>query len=338
MTPALSTTTLLTLTAAMNAFFTNWYNALTPSIVQTQLISQPLITEIDPKKKTKMVLGDLLTALTAGLAFIAAPGAGAGISEVMATAGSVLLNGLKQAPGVAKAIWPSGTLDTQSIQLGNIDAELGNVFTNITNSVTAALTTVMSDTHSFIAFANDGAFSGSNSIPIKQDVDALTLGLKTYILSTAMSANGWHIGPITSVSRAAIASNTSPYGHKCTFGLDGGHSDICTTPDHGTNVYYSDATQRAYDLSYTASAPDLNPYTLFTDIAANRWSNLEVLFDNAFDCAVAGGTGKPLNFFEKGQLDFSCMSQLQMCACGNPCPVAEVNGKCPFHCDWLCKS
>lgn len=282
-----------------------------------------------------MVLGDLLTALTAGLAFIAAPGAGAGISEVMATAGSVLLDGLKQAPGVAKTIWPSGTLDTQSIQLGNIDAELGNLFTNFTNSVTAALTTVMSDIPSFIAFANNGAFSGSNPIPINQDVDALTLGLKTYILSTAMSANGWHI---TSVTRAAIASNTSPYSHDCTSGLNGGHSDICTTPDHGTNVYYSDATQRAYVISYTASAPDLNPYTLVTDIATNRWSKLEVLFDNAFDCAVAGGTGKALDFFEKGQLDFWCLSQWQMCACGNPCPVARVDGKCPFHCDWLCKS
>lgn len=194
----------------------------------------------------------------------------------------------------------------------------------------------LSHVPSFIAFANNAAFSGTNSISVNQDVDVLTLGLKTYVLSTAMSANGWHVGPITSVTRADIASNTGPNGFHCTFGLNGGNKDICTNSDRSTNVYYSDATERAYFLSYSTSAPDLNPYALLNDIINNKWSNPEIVFDNAFDCAIAGGTRKPLNFFKKGQLDFFYMSQLQMCTCGTPCPVTEVNGKCPFHCEWLC--
>lgn len=313
---------------AINQFFTDWYNALTPSIVSSSLIAQPLITELDPRQKTGFVLGDLLTALTAGLAFIGIPEVGAGVSAATAAAGKTFLTGLQQAPGVAKAIWPNGTLDSQSVQLGNIDSELSSVMDGFTTAVQAALKTVMSDLPSFIAFAENGAFSGQDSTNVPQDFEALELALRTYVLSTTMSANNWRALPITSVTKEDVESNVpGSGGWDCTFG----ENNICTNSDHSINVWYSDATENAYVLTNMASF-DLNPFNLLNDIVANNWSTLETLFDSAFDCTLAGRNGQPLEVFTDDGLDFSCVSQLPMCSCGTQCPVALINGACPFHC------
>ncbi len=67
-----------------------------------------------------------------------------------------------------------------------------------------------------------------------------------------------------------------------------------------------------FPISY--GAPDLNPFTLLNDIVSNNWSTLEVLFDGAFNCTLAGGYGQPLNFLIGDELYSSCMSQLQMCS------------------------
>ena len=174
---------------SMNKYFTNWYGALTPSVLSSLLVTQPLITELDPQQKTNFVLGDLLTALIAGLAFIGLPETGAGVSAAAAAARKILLTGLQQAPGVAAAIWPKGTLDLQSIQLGNIDSELSSIMQNFTTAVQSAMTVVMSDIPSFIAFAEHGTFSGSDNTNVPQDAEALWLALRTYVLSTAMTAN-----------------------------------------------------------------------------------------------------------------------------------------------------
>ena len=298
---------------------------MTPSIVSSLLIAQPLISELDPKQETHFFLGELLNALTAGLAFVGAPEVGEGVSVVAATAGKLLLQGLQMAPGVAKEIWPAGTLDSQSVQLGNIDEELSSVMANFTTAVQAALTMVMSDVPSFIAFADEGGFSGSNNDNVPQDAEALGLALRTYVLSTAMSANKWRAIPLVSVTKEDVESPIS--GYTCTFD----ENNICSNSDHSHTIYYSDATENAYVLSNRAS-DNLSPSTLVDDIITNNWSTLGTLFDNAFKCALIGGIGQPLDFFENSELDFSCLSQLPVCTCTASCPVALVNGACPLHC------
>lgn len=75
-------------------------------------IIDEIIQEVDPKVKTHNVLNDILTALTAGLAFIPEVGPAASTSVKVAT--KALTVGVQQAPGVAKAIWPSGTADVRT--------------------------------------------------------------------------------------------------------------------------------------------------------------------------------------------------------------------------------
>jgi len=79
------------------------------------------VSEIDPKQATNFLLSDILTALSFGLAFVAAPEVAVGVEGIQAAtaaAGEALITGLQNTPAVGKAIWSTGTIDSQSIQIG----------------------------------------------------------------------------------------------------------------------------------------------------------------------------------------------------------------------------
>ena len=63
---------MLTIRSALNNFFTNWYLALHFASSRAQFIISSVVQLVDPDQSTNLVLGDLLTALTAGIAFLAA--------------------------------------------------------------------------------------------------------------------------------------------------------------------------------------------------------------------------------------------------------------------------
>ena len=308
----------------INDFFTEWNDALSGASLSALFIAQPLINTIDPEQNTFLGLNDLLTALTAGLAFI--PAVGEGISVAAKAGLTVLETGLQQAPGVAKAIWPSGTEDTKSIQLGNIDNELGKVQSTFTTGIVNALATVMGDVPSFIAFAQNGDFSGPDEVSLPSDTFSLGLALNTYVLSSAMSANHWRVAPLISKSKAAIES-----GWGCTFDSN----NICTD-DYGSATFFSDVTGNGYSLIGLGASPRVTPAALMNDIINNNWSTLEALFDAAFNCTIAGGYGQSPNFVTNNHVDLSCVSQLLMCNCITPCPVALINGACPLTTCGVC--
>ncbi|KAK3172310.1 hypothetical protein OEA41_005631 [Lepraria neglecta] len=84
-------------TATLNNF-TNWYLVLQFASSQAQLIISSVVQLVDPNQSTKLVLGDILTALTAGLAFLAAPEVDAAefaIDEATTSASEALVVGLQ---------------------------------------------------------------------------------------------------------------------------------------------------------------------------------------------------------------------------------------------------
>ena len=98
----------------MHAFFLDWYHAVDgASGTPASSIIDGIIQEVDPEKKTHSFLGAILTALTAGLAFI--PAVGPEVSAGVSAATTALVTGLQQAPGIAKAIWPEGTQNVSNI-------------------------------------------------------------------------------------------------------------------------------------------------------------------------------------------------------------------------------
>ncbi len=304
----------------MNDFFTSWNDALSGASLSALFVAQPLINTIDPLQKTLFALNDLLTALTASFAFI--PAVGEGVSAAARAGLTVLETALQQAPGVMKEIWPSSTEDSKSIQIGDIDTELGKIQTNFTAGVVNALATVMSDVPSFIAFAQNGAFSGQDEVSLPSDTISLGMALNTYVLSTAMSANKWTVAPIIASNRTYLES-----GWGCTFDDNG----VCSNDEIG--AFFSDVTNNGYIL---VSHPSVTAPALMNDIITNDWSTLEALFDGAFNCTVAGGYGQSPNFFTDGMVNLACVSQLQMCSCANPCPVALINGACPITTCGVC--
>ena len=73
-------------------------------------------------KSSTITLNDILTALSAGLAIIPLPGAAA--ASIPA---KILSAAVQQAPGVAKALFAPGTLDSTVLQVNQIQAGLGKV-------------------------------------------------------------------------------------------------------------------------------------------------------------------------------------------------------------------
>ena len=177
---------------AINNFFTNWYLALNFASSQAALIIPSLITLVDPDKTSNFVLGDVLTALTAGFAFLSVPeisAAAFGIEEATATAAKALVAGLQQAPGVAKAIWPTSTLSSQLVQMGDLAGKLGDLESDMGDMINAGLELLMADVPSFVSFASTGAWSGGTPYSLPTTVKGLDLGLKTFLVSTAMAKN-----------------------------------------------------------------------------------------------------------------------------------------------------
>ena len=91
----------------INAFFNDWYNALNFATTNTTLSINPIVTAVDPDKSTSIAFGDVLSALIAGLPFIGAPAFSATIAA--SASAQAFVTGLQQAPGLVKALWPTGS-------------------------------------------------------------------------------------------------------------------------------------------------------------------------------------------------------------------------------------
>ena len=303
---------------AINDFFTSWFNALGYATAQAQLIASPVVNELDPPVAVWFMLRDIFFALALGLAYIAGPEA-AGITGLLAataTSGKALLKGMQQAPTMGRGIWPAGTESSKSIQIGDVDQELNNATSQLSKIINAGLEVLMRDVPSFVAFAETGYFSGSQTLSLPKETEGLDMGLRTFILSTVMNANGWHAHANVNVTRDQVAKMNMD----CKW-----NGDMC-----GDIIWYSDATQRSYAITQNGGA--LSTTQLLKDIGENSWSTLPLLFDGAYSCTIAGNMGKTPSFIHSdGTIDMSCMSQFKLCiGCGADCPVALIDGKCPF--------
>lgn len=297
---------------AVNDFFTTWFNALQYAASQALSIVQDVINEVDPLQQTNFVLRDLLFALTVGLAYVVAPEAGGltGLLVATATAGRAFLKGANQAPTVARGIWPAGTQSSQSIQIGDVENELNNATGSTAIMLNSGLELLMSDMPSFVEFASTGMFSGSDSLSLPKEVDGLDVALKTFIVSNAMTSNGWHYTVNLGVTRDDIASCVPGSGGSCCTWWSLNSSSSSTTPNMcGDFIWYSDATMRAFTLT---SPNALNGTVgLLNAIVENGWTTLPLLFDGAYNCSAAGNFGgAPIQIEADGTIDLSCMSQL----------------------------
>lgn len=331
----------LTLFPAVNDFFTTYYTALGSAQSDAQTVVQGLINELDPVKPTSFKLITLLTALSVGLAFLGAPSIAVtvlGLSVLTRTAAQVLTISLQQAPSTAKALWPTGTQSSQSIQIGDVEAELGNSTNQLADMIDNALELLMSDVPTFVKFCESGEWSGATSLSLPSKVEGLDYALRTYMTSEVMAQNGWTATPNLGPYETVDDVTNSVGGFNCNMG----NNSVCTdAAGNGDAWYWSQTTGHVYFFENSKlSYQGVQPYQILQDTVDQNWAILEVLFDGSYNCTLEGNFGNSVvNFNWDGTLDIACISQLpQVMACGEQCPVNLVNGQCPFGQSAMCTS
>ena len=340
----------------MNNLFNSWFAAIQFATTQASLVVNPIITQIDPEKKSNMVLADILTALTAGLALLGLPEVSAAIKATVTPAVTAIANivnvGIQQAPGVAKAIWPAGTASSQNFQIGDLQSALGKLDSDLSDRINSGLQVIMSDVPSFLAFASNGSFSGSSLPSLPAQTDSLNIGFKTYLLTTAMAHNDWRgswtnlqtqsTGPQSNSLVTFGPPNTTQISQSLAFGCDFQSNGVCVGNGKVSNhpkdwaEWPSPQTNRSWVMDQCCHKNKPTSADLTQSILSNRWGALGTIFDGGYNCTAAAGSrggNKPVvNISDNGLLDMSCVSQLPiMIGCNQACPVPPSNGgKCAF--------
>ena len=254
-----------------------------------------------------------------------------GLSTLVKSAAQGLIISLQQAPGAAKALWPTGTESSKSVQIANLEAELANSTNQLAEMINTAVQLLMSDVPTFVKFVESGEYSGTESLSLPSKVEGLDYALRTYMTSEAFAQNGWkataYQGPFETAQDVENSVNGGT-GFACTMG----NNSVCYD-DGGNAVYWSQATGRAYGFYNSKGTGGVRGYQLLQDTVESNWAILQVLFDGSFNCTARGNFGNSLvNFNWDGTLDIACISQLPInIPCGGTCPVDLINNACPIQ-------
>ncbi|KAL8813088.1 MAG: hypothetical protein Q9200_000555 [Gallowayella weberi] len=292
--------------------------------IRSALAVPSIISTLDPEKKADTTLSIILTALTAGLAFLALPAVGAAVPAATTLVGSILTTSLQQAPSVAQAIWPQGDENSQIVQIGDLQAELADLNSQIAKMLNAGLSSIMTDVNAFAKFASSTEFSGQEIPSLPTETEGLDLAFKTYLVTRAMSANEWlaYWGPPDNTDDGSWSNSTASSNAKkfvCNLKSNG----ICDTIDsrgvprlcqpEDWSEYTSNTSHRAYYPTHAANEP--TSAAVANAIADKGWGSLEMVFDGGYNCSVNhpdGATTAVKVSGETGRLDFSCLSQLRV--------------------------
>ena len=259
-----------------------------------------VVQVIDPIEKKNVILNDILTALSVGLAFIPGP---------EAAIGKALVIGAQQAPGVAKFLYPIGTADSQLLQMQDVAAKLGDGVKTLQDSVGKALPPMVNDVNAFAAFASSGAFSAFLP-PLDQLADSLLNGMMAYLISQAYQMNGVFITRALNTSVHALASNGTSlsYNSPCTTGYDS--NGVCDT------FWYDSVDDTTYSLMPGKSDTRWKSFNSDMNLWFSNYTRPEILFRGAAACAAANGSTKgsdtPISISSTA-FNTDCLSNMRVC-------------------------
>lgn len=251
-------------------------------------------------KKTNVSLNVVATVLGVGFAILPGIGPIAGVSAAGLAAANVLLAALKQAPTVAKSIWPvvSGAppqqaeADSTTVQSSKVKEILRM---HLQNGLQLVQGVGQEDVSAFLAFAGTGSFSINQREAQPPSIEAITgdkvqpllLAYTTFLVSTTLAQNGWHAILLPGVNPEGITKRTTPYP-----GWAGDHQEKddleCTGYDqygrcNGKYWWYSETQNSAYALRNDKSDDSTEYLQAFFD---NGWSTGQLLFENAAICEI----------------------------------------------------
>ena len=307
---------------AINSFFTDWFTALQYATSQAALAIAPIITMIDPPSTTNMVLTDILAALTAGLAIIAAPEIGPALDGATAAAASAFSTAIQQTPGVARVIWPMGTANSETVQIGELQTKLGSIDTDLSDRLDAGLQMIMSDIGAFTNFASSGSFSGNVIPSLPKETADLNIGLEAFILTTAMDKNEWSVFWGPSFTDGLV---NTPQSQASNFGCTIEPNGVCDLPKgkgkmgqpQGWAEWSSVVMNRSFSpqkyFAKKSSGPTAS--AVMSAITSNGWGTLPLVFDASYNCSQThnpSARNPVVSINDNSGIDFSCLGQLQV--------------------------
>lgn len=215
---------------------------------------------------------------------------------------------IRAAPKVQQILWgrdPAANAQQQSLQANDT---LGH---NTKDLLQAALSHIMSDIPSFLAFAAEGRFVSASSPTWPSELD-VTAGVDTFVLSKLMQMAKMYAVPGPVVNETTYAAFDEA--------------------NERSVSYWSPSTRRQYELRAKGNTK-IELRTLL-DRVVGGLADPQLLFDGSYNCTAAGWAGGNIvnRVGEVGGGDVACLSQLPMyLEKETACPTdVLVGGICPF--------
>ena len=269
---------------AINELFNTWYHALQTLISDRHGNLQGLLADIDPQNITRLSLSDLLVASVAGLPYLSSPYVKTtdGVSHQTIFTSQIFQQSIQKNVFLRDELFPAHTGDTV-ILASDFYASFSS---RIQLPLNDALQLIMTDISTFVSFAQSGAYTNGTSLSLPLNTIGLDLALNTYIISTALAANGY-------------VAQVQTQG---------------TAPKQAAS-WVDPSTQMVYTIGSTMTGKKALGPSTFQNTFQGNWTTEAALFAGPFACAKARlfDTGDLVNPDSTGGLDLSCVSRLPEC-------------------------
>ena len=307
-----------------------WFESIYEAIENADLSAGgpigKIVKAINPEVKEEQSLGNFLQALTALTPLLTLPASlGKAVTSVTETA-------LRQSPGVLKQLNPTGTLDSEIVQISDIYDGLSVIKTTYQQNISNALALVQNDFATFALFAANGSFIAPRS-SLQAETQNLTAALQTYIVSSCLTSSNIIITLARDTDVQQLVHNgsmTTPDLIQCDSYDSYG---VCST------WWYDPGTNAAYGLSSLGDM-ETNYYDLLETLFSNGWTTGADLFLGAKACAdhqaVFGGNNTPT--LDPVSMTARCLSNVQVCVWDQSCQPGDQDCAFTGEYGWdLCK-
>lgn len=296
-----------------------WFQSIYDAIGNADLSATgtvgKIVKTINPEESHAQPLGDFLQALSALTPLLNAPAA------LVKTIGwftkPFTETAMRQSPGVIKQLSPTGTLDSEFVQVNNLYDGLSTIKTTYQQNISNALALVQGNFTTFSLFAADGAFIAPRE-SLQADTVNLTLSLETYIISQCLTANNIIVTLARETNPQQLASNGSLTTTNLISCASYDEYGVCS------DWWYDPGTNAAYGLA-SITKPDKNYYDLMETMFSSGWTTGADLFLGAKACAdyVAMNGGDKGPGLDPVTMKPRCISNIQICVWDFACPLDD---------------
>ncbi|KAG8531389.1 uncharacterized protein KY384_003018 [Bacidia gigantensis] len=322
---------------AINAFFYSWWLAVGNSGGIAADNIGKIVQILDPPDDMKVDLQWALIAFQAVFSII--PGI-AGVwashsafSYAFQVGAQVLSNALATVPNVGRFLFPTGSAESQVVQMADLANDFGTVLQGVQSNLNQTLVSVMANVTEFLAFAEQGNFTSKpQSLPEQAGYfNDRYYAFNTYLISQTLNGNNVY---------AVLGKGTDPHqlatnGSKLADDID---LKDCKTGYNSVGVcdawWYSGNYRSAFTLD-NFSHMNWNYGDKITSLLQNLTTG-ELLFEGAYACGAQGNFGGPVNItVDKGGVNTACISQLKVLTWDMTCHgagavVTQQSADCEF--------